>query len=49
MPTYNPFPSGSLEDFKDNAIILDHFVNSQENEHPDRFARKRPTITGIIK
>lgn len=49
MPTNNPLPSGSLEDFKDNAIILDFFVNSQENEHPDRFARKRPTITGIIK
>lgn len=49
MPTNNPLPSGSLEDFKDNAIILDHFVNSQENEYPDRFNRKRPTITGIIK
>ena len=49
MPTNNPLPSSSLEDFKDNSIILDHFVNSQDNEYPDRFNRKRPTITGIIK
>ena len=49
MPTNNPLPSSNLEDFKDNSIILDHFVNSQDNEYPDRFNRKRPTITGIIK
>ena len=49
MPTNNPLPSSSLEDFKDNSIILDHFVNSQEEQHPDRFGRARPTITGIIR
>ena len=49
MPTNNPLPSSNLEDFKDNSIILDHFVNSQEEQHPDRFGRTRPTITGIIR
>lgn len=49
MPTNNPLPSSNLEDFKDNSIILDHFVNSQEEQHPDRFGRARPTITGIIR
>ena len=49
MPTNNPLPSSNLEDFKDNSIILDHFVNSQEEQHQDRFGRARPTITGIIR
>lgn len=49
MSSNKPFPSSDLDVFKENSLILDNFVNSQENEHPDRFARKRPTITGIIK
>lgn len=49
MSSNKPFPSSDLDVFKDNSLILDNFVNSQENEYPDRFARKRPTITGIIK
>lgn len=49
MSSNKPFPSSDLDVFKDNSLILDNFVNSQENEHPDRFGRKRPTITGIIK
>ena len=49
MSSNKPFPSSDLDVFKENSTILDHFVNSQENEHPDRFNRKRPTITGIIK
>ncbi|MGL4614272.1 MAG: hypothetical protein ACRCVV_10340 [Shewanella sp.] len=49
MSSDKPFPSSDLDVFKENSIILDNFVNSQENEYPDRFARKRPTITGIIK
>lgn len=49
MSSNKPFPSSDLDVFKENSLILDNFVNSQENEHPDRFGRKRPTITGIIK
>lgn len=49
MSSNKPFPSSDLDVFKENSLILDNFVNSQENEHPDRFKRKRPTITGIIK
>ena len=49
MSSNKPFPSSDLDVFKDNSIILDNFVNSQDNEYPDRFNRKRPTITGIIK
>lgn len=49
MSSNKPFPSSDLDVFKENSLILDNFVNSQENEHPDRFARKRPTITGIIR
>ena len=49
MSSNKPFPSSDLDVFKENSLILDNFVNSQENEYPDRFARKRPTITGIIK
>ena len=49
MSSNKPFPSSDLDVFKENSLILDNFVNSQENEHPDRFNRKRPTITGIIK
>lgn len=49
MSSNKPFPSSDLDVFKENSLILDNFVNSQENEYPDRFARKRPTITGIIR
>lgn len=49
MATNNPIGSNSVEDFQDNSIILDHFVNSQKESHPDRFGKQRPTITGIIK
>ena len=49
MSSNKPFPSSDLDVFKDNSVILDNFVNSQDNEYPDRFNRKRPTITGIIK
>lgn len=49
MSSNKPFPSSDLDVFKENSLILDQFVNSQDNEHPDRFNRKRPTITGIIK
>lgn len=49
MSSNKPFPSSDLDVFKENSLILDNFVNSQENEYPDRFNRKRPTITGIIK
>ncbi|UIS25124.1 tail fiber protein [Aeromonas phage pAEv1810] len=49
MSSNKPFPSSDLDVFKDNSLILDNFVNSQDNEYPDRFGRKRPTITGIIK
>ena len=49
MSSNKPFPSSDFDVFKENSLILDNFVNSQENEHPDRFARKRPTITGIIR
>ena len=49
MSSNKPFPSSDLDVFKENSLILDHFVNSQDNEYPDRFNRKRPTITGIIK
>ena len=49
MSSNKPFPSSDLDVFKENSLILDQFVNSQDNEYPDRFNRKRPTITGIIK
>jgi hypothetical protein len=49
MSSNKPFPSSDLDVFKENSLILDNFVNSQENEYPDRFNRKRSTITGIIK
>lgn len=49
MSSNKPFPSADLDVFHGNSLILDHFVNSLNDEYPDRLGRMRPTITGIIK
>lgn len=47
--TGNPLPSKDILDLYDNSENIDHFANSQEDEHPDRFGVKRLTLAGLIK
>lgn len=47
--TGNPLGSKDILDLYDNSENIDHFVNSQEDEHPDRFGVKRLTLAGLIK
>lgn len=48
-PTNNPLCSDSIKDLKDNAIIMDQYINSQELEVEDRLGEKRKTWAGIEK
>lgn len=47
--TGNPLPSKDILDLYDNSENIDHFANSQLDEHPDRFGVKRLTLAGLIK
>ena len=47
--TGNPLPSKDILDLYDNSENIDHFVNSQQDETPDRFGQKRLTLAGLIK
>lgn len=48
-PTNNPLCSDSIKDLKDNAVIMDQYINSQELEVNDRLGEKRKTWAGIEK
>lgn len=47
--TGNPLPSKDILDLYDNSETIDNFVNSQQDETPDRFGTKRLTLAGLIK
>lgn len=47
--TGNPLPSKDILDLYDNSEVVDNFVNSQQDETPDRFGQKRLTLAGLIK
>lgn len=47
--TGNPLGSKDILDLYDNSENIDQFVNSQLDEHPDRFGVKRLTLAGLIK
>ncbi len=47
--TGNPIGSRDILDLYDNSENIDHFTNSQLDEHPDRFGTKRLTLAGLIK
>lgn len=47
--TGNPLPSKDILDLYDNSETIDNFVNSQQDEIPDRFGVKRLTLAGLIK
>lgn len=47
--TGNPLGSTQLLDLYDNSEVVDNFVNSQQDETPDRFGQKRLTLAGLIK
>lgn len=47
--TGNPLPSKDILDLYDNSETIDNFVNSQQDEIPDRFGTKRLTLAGLIK
>ena len=47
--TGNPLPSKDILDLYDNSENIDQFVNSQQDEVPDRFGTKRLTLAGLIK
>ena len=47
--TGNPLGSTQLLDLYDNSEVVDNFVNSQQDETPDRFGTKRLTLAGLIK
>lgn len=47
--TGNPLGSKDILDLYDNSENIDHFANSQEDDHPDRFGTKRLTLAGLIK
>ena len=47
--TGNPIGSKDILDLYDNSETIDNFVNSQQDEVPDRFGTKRLTLAGLIK
>ena len=47
--TGNPLGSKDILDLYDNSETIDNFVNSQQDEIPDRFGVKRLTLAGLIK
>ncbi len=47
--TGNPLGSKDILDLYDNSEVVDNFVNSQQDETPDRFGQKRLTLAGLIK
>lgn len=47
--TGNPIGSKDILDLYDNSEVVDNFVNSQQDETPDRFGTKRLTLAGLIK
>ena len=47
--TGNPLGSKDILDLYDNSEVVDNFVNSQQDEIPDRFGTKRLTLAGLIK
>ena len=47
--TGNPLGSKDILDLYDNSEVVDNFVNSQQDEVPDRFGTKRLTLAGLIK
>lgn len=47
--TGNPLGSKDILDLYDNSEVVDNFVNSQQDETPDRFGTKRLTLAGLIK
>lgn len=47
--TGNPLGSNSVLDLYDNSETIDNFVNSQQDEVPDRFGTKRLTLAGLVK
>lgn len=47
--TGNPLPSKDILDLYDNSEVVDNFVNSQQDEVPDRFGTKRLTLAGLTK
>lgn len=47
--TGNPLGSKDILDLYDNSETIDNFVNSQQDEVPDRFGTKRLTLAGLIK
>ena len=47
--TGNPLGSKDILDLYDNSEVVDQFVNSQQDEIPDRFGTKRLTLAGLIK
>ena len=47
--TGNPLGSKDILDLYDNSEVVDNFVNSQQDEIPDRFGSKRLTLAGLIK
>ena len=46
--TFNQFPSNDLADLNDNTIIVDEFVNSQNDYTVDRFGSQFKTLHKII-
>jgi hypothetical protein len=47
--TGNPLGSKDILDLYDNSETIDNFVNSQQDETPDRFGQKRLTLAGLIR
>ena len=47
--TGNPLGSNSVLDLYDNSETIDNFVNSQQDEVPDRFGTKRLTLAALTK
>lgn len=47
--TGNPLGSKDILDLYDNSETIDNFVNSQQDEVPDRFGTKRLTLAGLTK
>lgn len=47
--TDNPICSDSLQDLKNNTVIMDQYINSEEFEVPDRLGIPRKTWAGIEK
>ncbi|PXZ04323.1 hypothetical protein [Gilliamella apicola] len=46
--TFNQFPSNDLADLNDNTIIVDEFVNSQNDFTANRFGSKFKTLHKIV-